>query len=174
MLNKNVERNKPVRLKSFLKRLKHYVVSKLKYSTKKDLNKKYKWKKLSNNIKKKILKAESKMYKKVPYLLILWTDNNKKIQRFWPIWLNKKEKKRQVNGQYLLKKSSQWQKQKCSRSLDQVKERENVGKEELIWSLSSVKISPANHPNSKDSFDQWVYVSNRLTWLIHNLRLHSN
>ena len=133
MLEKNVEKNKLVRQKSFLKKLKHYVVWKLKYSTKKDSSKKYKWKKPLKNIKKKIQKVESKIYKKVLYLLILWIENNKKIPKYWLIWLNKREKKKQVNGQYLFRKSNQWQKQKCSKLLDQVKERENVGREELIW-----------------------------------------
>jgi hypothetical protein len=47
------------------------------------------------------------MSNKVLYLHILWIDNNKKIRKFLLTWLNKKEKKKLVNGQYLLKKSNQ-------------------------------------------------------------------
>jgi hypothetical protein len=65
MPNKKEERNKPEKQKSSQKNHKHWKVSKLNYSTNKDSNKKYKWKRLSKNINKKMLKAESKILKMV-------------------------------------------------------------------------------------------------------------
>jgi hypothetical protein len=61
------------------------------------------------------------------------------------------------------KKLNQWHKHKCFKLLDQVKEKENLGKEELIKYVLLDKISQENHLNIKNSFDQWVYDLNKPT-----------
>lgn len=70
MLNRNAERNKLERQKWSLKRQKLWEVSKLKYSTRKDSNKKYKWKKPSNNMNKKTPNQEFKTSSKAQSLPI--------------------------------------------------------------------------------------------------------
>jgi hypothetical protein len=59
------------------------------------------------------------------------------------------------------KKLNLWLKQKCFKLLDQVKEKENVGKEESIKSVLLEKISQENLLNIKNSLDLWGSDSNK-------------
>ena len=165
MPRKREERKKPENQKSFPKRHRPSKVSRPSCSTGRDSNRKFRWKRPSNSINKKMLKAELTIFRKVPFLPISWTENSKRTQRFWPIWSSKREKRRQGNGQCLLKRWSQWLKLKCLMSSDQASERENVGKEGSTRSVSSVKTSPENHQSTKDSSVRWVSGSKTLTWL---------
>ena len=156
MLKKREERNRPERPKWFLKKHKLSEVSKPRSSIRRDSNKKYRWRRPLSNTKKRMRKERPNPYRMVPFLLIWWTENSKRTPKFSPIWLNKREKKKLVNGMFPLKKLNQWPKLKCLRLFDQEKERENVGKEESIKFVLSVKTSLVNLQNTRDLLDQWV------------------
>ena len=164
----------PEKPKSSPKRLKLSEDSKPKSSTKNDSNKRFKWKKPSNNTNKKTPKAESKTLRKVLSLLISWTDNNKKIPKSLPIWSSKNVNKRPANGPSLFRKLSPWQKPKCSKSSDQAKERGSAGREESTKSHLSERTLPVNHQNSSDSSVPWVCVSSKPTSHIQSSRQHSS
>jgi hypothetical protein len=95
---------------------KRYMASKVNYMQKKDIKKKLKWEKQLKPMKKKMLQLKMKNKKLMEQFQLIFLIEMKWIEpKFYQIWLNKKEKKKQENGKYRLRKLSQCLKMKCSK-----------------------------------------------------------
>jgi hypothetical protein len=135
---------------------KPFVVLRLSSSTRSDTRKKFAWRNWLRLTKKRMWRWRPIKLKKELYQHICLIEKRLITLKYYRIWSNKREKRRQVNGKCLYKKWRPWQKQKCSRSWNLEKERNLLGNVKLIKSALSVIVSLERLLNTKDILDPLV------------------
>ena len=107
------ERRKVERLMNVQRRQKRWLVWKLSSTINSAMLRKYKWKRLLRSMKRETPNRRMmKRLHKEQYLHIYWTERDSLELKYFPIWLNRNEKRKRENGRSLCLKLVPREKQK--------------------------------------------------------------